>query len=189
VGVKVAQTGERLDRVGHRYLFTGGSVRRPLAARTMSRSVLILFGAGSALLLGFVLVQVRGSRTVFTFLALAFVLAVVGLWHAEVVAVLFQPALLGVSLAALTAWFDGLIQRRRDRRVLDLATPDGQPELVDDASGALGGALPGPGAVPGLGTGENAPVVGSEDFTAIRGSVLPAPPETTVTGARLGSPA
>lgn len=186
-------TGERVERVGHRYLFTGGSVRKPLAARTMSRSVLILVGAGAALVLGFILVQVRQTRTVFTFLVLAFLLAVGGLWHAEVVAVLFQPALFGVTLAALTAWIDGQIQRRRLRpAVLDLASP---PEELPPAGGYGSGYHDVPagvgeaGVAPAPPAGSLPPPVGSEDFTAIRGSAIVPPQESTNIARRSGSPA
>lgn len=185
--------GERLERVGHRYLFTGGSIRKALAARTMSRSVLVLVGAGSALVLGFVLVQVRQTRTVFTFLLLAFLLAVAGLWHAEVVAVLFQPAVFGVTLAAITAWIDGQIQRRRQRpAVLDLATPEqaGLPpqEFTTEFPDGVGDR-PATEAQP-AGVGVPAPPpVGSEDFTAIRGPGLIPPPESTTFPQRAGSPA
>ena len=144
------QTIETAPSVGHRYQFTTKGPLPTLTVSSMSRSLLVLMGAGAALILGFVLVQVRFTRSVFTFLLMASVLAALGLWYPEPVAVLLQPAILGVGLALVAAWVDGFIHRRRMRGVITVAPAgeaSGSGERVN---------LPLPG------------YIGSEDFTAIR---------------------
>lgn len=83
-----------------------------LSIRTANRSCLVLFGAGLALALGFVLLRVPALRHVLVLLGLAFVLAVLSLWYVEPVLLLLQPALLGLALAVGAAFIDSAVNRR-----------------------------------------------------------------------------
>jgi hypothetical protein len=146
-----SESGPDFERAGHRYLFSGGRADGRLEFRTMNRSFLILVGAGAALVLGFLMVRLRAARSVFTFLVLGAALALLGLRYPETVAVLLQPAIPGLALAALAAWVDGVVQHRR-----------GQGHLLDPA-GDVDSSRPStqiadPAGFP----------VGSEDYTALR---------------------
>lgn len=83
-----------------------------VSVRTTSRSCLVLFGAGLALALGFVVLRVPALRNVLVVLGLLFVLAVVSLWFLEPVLLLLQPALLGLALAFAAALIDRAVNRR-----------------------------------------------------------------------------
>jgi hypothetical protein len=139
------------ERAGHRYLFSGGRAEESLEFWTMNRSFLVLVGAGAALVLGFLMVRVRAARSVFTFLVLGAGLALAGLWYPETVAVLLQPAIPGLALAAVAAWIDGVVQRRRAGG--PLLAPAGDADLSTPST-----HIPGPADFP----------IGSEDFTAVR---------------------
>lgn len=145
------------DRAGHRYLFSGGRADGPLTFRTMNRSFLVLVGAGAALVLGFLMVRMRAARSVFTFLVLGAGLALLGLWYPETVAVLLQPAIPGLALAALAAWIDGYVQHRRGQGHLLDPVGDGETSRASTQ-------IPAPAEFP----------VGSEDFTAVR-VIVPEP--------------
>ncbi|MGE5193899.1 MAG: hypothetical protein ACM3U2_15505 [Deltaproteobacteria bacterium] len=135
---------------GNRYVFSAFGPPPPLAFRAMSQSGIVLIGAGTALLLGLVLVKWPATRHVLTLLTAAFVVALLGVWFAAPVQVLLQPAALGVLLAMIAAAIDGFVKRRA-RPVTVTLTP---------SSGFAAPASSHP----------RSPVagVGSDDFTSVR---------------------
>ena len=84
---------------------------------------MVLFGAGLALAVGFVLKMVKFLRSFLTLLVAAFVLCVIGLWYAEPVKLLLQPAVLGLLLAVSAASVEGFLKRRRKQPILTLSSP------------------------------------------------------------------
>jgi hypothetical protein len=80
---------------------------------SMAQSVIVLLGAGLTLLLGFLFGRVPATRNVLSVLVLAFLFALLSVWHLELVRLLLQPALLGLLLASAAALFDAVTRRRR----------------------------------------------------------------------------
>lgn len=67
----------------------------------MSGSAIVLFGAGLAWLIGLMLAKYSAARNVFTFLSLALLASIGGLWFAQEFAVLAQPAIVGAAVAGI----------------------------------------------------------------------------------------
>lgn len=104
------------------YAFRGFSPVSVVRFRSMNRSLILLIGAGFALLLGFVFYRFPVTRNVFSLVVLAFVFAVVSVWYLEPLLLLLQPAIIGVILA-LTA------------TLIDLRTNYGQSDKTTGRSG------------------------------------------------------
>jgi hypothetical protein len=101
----------------NRYLFgTSGDVP-PLAFWALRKWSMTLIGAGTALALGLVLLRWPVTRHAATLLAVAFVIAGLGVWFPGPMTVLLQPAVLGVALAMIAGGINSY-QRRRSRPVL-----------------------------------------------------------------------
>jgi len=79
----------------------------------MAQSLIVLMGAGLTLLLGFLFGRVPATRNVLSVLVLAFLFALLSVWHLELMLLLLQPALLGLLLASAAAIFDATTRRRR----------------------------------------------------------------------------
>jgi hypothetical protein len=107
---------------GNDYLFGAFGPPPVLAFRAMSQSAIVLIGAGTALLLGLALVKWPATRHVLTVLAVAFVVALLGVWFAAPMQVLLQPALLGVALAVIAAAIDAFVKRRARPLTLTLTS-------------------------------------------------------------------
>jgi hypothetical protein len=91
--------------------------------RSMSRHIIVLIGAGLALLVGFMLMYVPATRHVLTILLVAFATTAIALWFSEPVLVLLQPAALGLALAVLAALLQGWLRRQRQGRIVALTAP------------------------------------------------------------------
>lgn len=88
-----------------------------LTVWTLDRSLLILIGAGVTLILGFLFWSVRRLQNVLTFLLLAFLICLAGLWFSEAIQVLLQPALVGCVMAVAATAIDGRTRRRIRGRI------------------------------------------------------------------------
>ncbi len=110
---------------GNRYVFGAFGPPPPLAFHAMSQSGIVLIGAGTALLLGLVLVKWPATRHVVTLLTAAFVVSLLGVWFAAPVQVLLQPAALGVLLATIAAAIDGYVKRRARPVTVTLTSSSG----------------------------------------------------------------
>jgi len=128
-----------------------------LTVQAMSRSVIVLLGAGAAWLVGVLLVKLPRLRTVATLLTCGLIAAVVGLWFTTQMTLLLQPAVLGVVLAAGIVAIDRTRKRRRVPAVITVANPS---ELARARSSVESSARP-------------SPLVGSEDPTAVRAPAVP----------------
>ena len=138
---------------GNVYQFSRFGPTDSLSFYSMSRSLVLLFGAGLALLMGFLLLKIPATRNVLTILIIVFVLAVVGLWHSHSVQLLLQPAIFGLLLAIAAAAIDGYVKRKRSSSILTLSSPSDFVAPVSTESGFDHAALVG---------------VGSEETTAVR---------------------
>lgn len=139
---------------GNSYQFRRFGPAEALRFHSMSRSMILLIGAGLALAAGFVLLKIPVLRSVLTLLAAAFAVALVGLWHAAPVQVLLQPALLGLLLAITAFLIEWSVKRRRRSPILTLSTHS-DFVLSGGASPSSIERRPMPGA-------------GSQDATALR---------------------
>lgn len=125
---------------GTAYPFSRFGPAESISYRSMSRSLVVLIGAGLALTLGFLFLQIRATRNVLTLFMLAFGLALAGLWYTGPVQVLLQPALLGLLLALAATMVDGFLRRERTPPVLALpsASDYRRPSQPSSAAGASG---------------------------------------------------
>ncbi len=148
----VAATGD-----GNCYVFEAFGPRPQLEFRAMSRSGIVLVGAGTALLLGLILVKWPATRHVLTLLTAAFLISLFGIWFAAPVQVLLQPAILGLALAIIAAAIDSFVKRRSRSVTVTLTSPSGFVNAPSHPRSSV-------------------PAVGSNEFTSIR-----PPPEAAVT--------
>ena len=89
----------------------------------MSRSFVVLFGAGLALITGFLLLKIPATRNLLTLLLAAFVVALISVWYWEQVQLLLQPAILGLILAASAAVIERLLEKQRRKPILTIPPP------------------------------------------------------------------
>lgn len=110
---------------GNRYVFGAFGAPAQLEFRAMSQGGILLISAGAALGLGLLLIYRPVLRHVLTFLTIAFLVALLGVWFAAPVEVLLQPALVGVVLAVLAALIQGFLKRRSRPVTVTLTAPGG----------------------------------------------------------------
>jgi len=105
------------------YLFSRFGPASGIEFRAMSLPLIVLFGAGLSLVAGFVLLFIPMTRNVLTFLMMVFAVALVGMWYPAPVQLLLQPALLGLLLAVVTAFINGILKRDKHVPLLTLSSP------------------------------------------------------------------
>ncbi|MEX0718527.1 MAG: hypothetical protein WD066_18180 [Planctomycetaceae bacterium] len=167
IGAGDGPAPEPMFEAGNSYLFARFGPVDALEFRAMSQSLIVLLGAGLALAAGFVLLKIPATRDALTLLVIAFAGALVGLWHAEPVRVLLQPALLGLLLAVAAAAIEHTIQRRRAPSIITLSAAS---DFYAPSAGGSGNhrALP----------------AGADDPTAVRPAPSPFEPVSTTTAGR-----
>ncbi|MEW4529262.1 hypothetical protein [Maioricimonas sp. JC845] len=111
----------RLAERGSTYAFSTYGDAHEVRLTSMSRSMTVLLGAGITMLLGFVFLRFERTRNIVTVLALALVFSVAHLWFPGPMAVLTQPAALGLVLALAAAAIDNRLRSTRER-VLDASS-------------------------------------------------------------------
>jgi len=94
-----------------------------LEFRALSRSMIVFIGAGTSLLLGFILMSISPLRSVLVILIMMTAVSAVALWYAAPVEVLLQPAVFGLLLAIVAAFINGSSRKRRESKQLTLSTP------------------------------------------------------------------
>jgi hypothetical protein len=114
---------DSLSRDGNAYTFSRFGPARPIDFSAMSEPFVVLFGAGLMLAVGFVLLKVPRLRSVYTFLALSFVVAVLGLWYEAPIKLLLQPAALGLLLALVALGIDSHMKRRSKSTLVPISSP------------------------------------------------------------------
>lgn len=96
-----AGPADAMDGAVNLYAFQAlGPVER-VEYRVISVWMLILLGSGLTLALAFLLWSVAATRSVLTVLVIAFLIALAGVFAAEVVELLLQPVLLGLAAAGV----------------------------------------------------------------------------------------
>jgi hypothetical protein len=139
---------------GNSYQFSRFGPGDSLKFESMNRSLIVLFGAGIAWVIGILMVKLPIMRSVVAMLSAALVMAVLGLWYLVQVQVLLQSAILGLVLAGLLVWIERRMKRTQtDSAVLTISRPS---DFFNPT-----GALPQEAMQP-------VPVTGSDDVTALR---------------------
>ena len=92
-----------------------------LEFRALSRSMIVFIGAGTSLLLGFILMSISPLRSVLVLLIMMTAVSAVALWYASPVEVLLQPAVFGLLLAIVAAFINGSSRKRRESKQLTLS--------------------------------------------------------------------
>jgi len=72
----------------------------------MTRSLILLLGAGLTLAMGFLFWSLPVTRNMLTLLLIAFGVSILSLWFMEPIQLLLQPAVLGAVLAILASLID-----------------------------------------------------------------------------------
>ncbi len=109
---------------GNLYAFSQFGAPRALAFLTLSRPMVVLFGASLSLLAGFAILRVPALRHALTVLFAGLLLAIIGLWHAAPLELLLQPMIAGLALPTVAMLIEGWFRRRHGGTVLTLPTPD-----------------------------------------------------------------
>ncbi|MBX3443262.1 MAG: hypothetical protein KF774_12720 [Planctomyces sp.] len=98
---------------GVRYVYSQTGPRSRLELWSIDRSLVVLFGAGVTLIVGFVFWSFPALRNVATLLVLGFLVCLAGLWIAEPIQVFLQPAAFGAVMATIATAIDSRARRRR----------------------------------------------------------------------------
>ncbi len=114
------------EKNGNLYSFSQFNSPKPLVFQSLSSPMVLLFGAGFSLAVGFVILRISVLRHVLTLLLLALIIAVVGLWYAAPLELLLQPMIVGVLFPATAVFLEGWIRRRYDTSAISF---DGQGEF------------------------------------------------------------
>ena len=157
IGLSLSSTADDSSRDETTYLFRCSGNLTTLTLRTMGESGIVLIGAGTALLMGWLLLKWPSSSQVLSVLVASFVVACIAVWQAGPILVLLQPALFGLLLAIGGVWLDSYLKRRGRPVAVTLSSPSG---FLTPAS-----SVPRSPAV----------VAGSNDRTSVRDQALPAP--------------
>lgn len=98
------------------YAFRGFGPISQVSFRTMNRSLILLVGAGFALLLGFIFWNIPATRNVFSLVVIFFLLAAASLYYVEPILLLLQPAIFGVFLALAATVIDSSSRKQHPER-------------------------------------------------------------------------
>lgn len=150
-GFPDSRASELFPSEGNTYRFSYVGPTPTLRFSSMNRSMVVLFGAGLALLCGFVLLKIPATRNVLTVLFVLFAFALAGVWYAAPMRLLIQPAFLGLLLAVVAVLLDSSFKRGRSPSLVPMSN-------AGDFSGSSA-----PHAFPGY-----PEPIGSEDPTAVR---------------------
>ncbi|WP_232107367.1 hypothetical protein [Gimesia alba] len=115
---------QRTDFMGvNDYQFYRIGPAASLQFHALSRSMIVFIGAGTALLLGFILMSISALRSALVLLVMMTAVSTVALWYAAPVEVLLQPAVFGLLLAVVAALINGTSRKRRESKLLTLSAP------------------------------------------------------------------
>ncbi len=117
------------EKNGNSYLFSQFDSPNTLVFQTLSSSMVLLFGAGSSLIIGFIMLRLVVLRHVLTLLVVGLIVAIVGLWYAAPLELLIQPMIAGMIFPAAAVFLEGWIRRRYDNGVLSFEGQDDFPPI------------------------------------------------------------
>jgi hypothetical protein len=125
MGSKAVPGGLPVSAGENQYLFATFGDPPALVFRAMKQWSITLIGAGTALLIGLALLWRPALRHAVTFLGVAFLVALIGIWYPAPVQLLLQPAILGVVLALVAASIESYLKRSSRAVTVTLASSSG----------------------------------------------------------------
>ena len=125
---KVPQETEILvpESAMNTYAFSQFGSPQPLEFQTLSSPMVLFFGAGFSLVVGFVLLRLVVLRHVMTLLLAALIVAIFGLWYSAPLELLVQPMIAGIIFPATAVMLESWIRHRNDNGIMSF---DGQGEF------------------------------------------------------------
>jgi hypothetical protein len=166
-GTEVVPLGPEFDS-GHRYTFLRSGPPATLSFSAIARSLVVLIGAGTAILIGYAVVNGLVPRRKAALIALVTLFVLLWAFFPNQVQLFLQPALFGLALVAAAALAEWALRKRQER----LAGPS-PPSAVEFVT-----ILPGDGSNSAPAAG-----IGSEEPTVVRAGAAAG----TGTEARSGS--
>ena len=127
-----------IDVPGNIYSFSQFGAPTELRIRSMSTSLVLLFGAGLSLGVGFVLMRVQVARHVLSLLGLAVLLAVAALWYLPLLELLLQPIIAGLIFPLCAVLIQRWHRMPTNSTVLTLGTDPAMGYLDPSANGRSG---------------------------------------------------
>lgn len=124
-----AQQLDRLPAVQECYVFSSIGPMSPPRFQSMSRTMILLLGAGVTLALGFLFWSVPSTRNMLALLLLCFGISLLSLWYLEPIQLLMQPAVLGAGLAILASWIDLRSRRGMSPVSMGMVLPKSVPTM------------------------------------------------------------
>ncbi len=112
------------ELAGNLYAFSQFGAPRTLSFHTMSRPLIVLFGAGLSLLAGFAMLRIPALRHVLTVLIAGLLLATIGLWHAAPLELLLQPMVVGLVFPTVAVLIESWFRHRDVSTILTLPSPE-----------------------------------------------------------------
>lgn len=137
---------------GHQYTFSRSGAAVPLEITSLSRSLVVLFGAGSAIVLGYCFASGLIPRRRPVLIALGSILLVLWAFFPSQMQIFLQPALFGLALVGAATFAEWALRKRQEQ----LASQS--PSAVEFVT-----ILPGDGS-----TSAPPASIGSEDPTVLR---------------------
>ncbi len=108
------------------YTFLQFGSPQPLTFQTLSSPMVLFFGAGFSLAVGFVMLRLMVLRHVMTLLLTSLIVALVGLWYSAPLELLVQPMIAGLVFPATAVLLESWVRNRNDPGVLSF---EGQGEF------------------------------------------------------------
>jgi len=105
------------------YVFGRIGAPEPLGIRSMQLSIIVLFGAGIAWVLGVILLRVPVARQPLSLLTMLLCLSILSLRFAAPLQLLVQPAALGAVLAVVAVLIDRYFRRTKPATILSVSSP------------------------------------------------------------------
>ncbi len=140
VGAGSSQPVTALKPGGHLYLLSSTGLPGEVSFRSMSKSMIVLIGAGVTLISGFLLLKLPRLLGIWGWLLIGFGLSIAMLWYLEPVQLLLQPAVFGLILPICAALLDRRTTRRPGIRskspALDSASRQDESSLLGQQLGA-----------------------------------------------------
>jgi hypothetical protein len=100
------------------YMFSQFGSPHPLTFQTLSSPMVLFFGAGFSLAVGFVMLRLVVLRHVMTLLVTSLIVAFIGLWYSAPLELLIQPMIAGLVFPATAVLLDRWVRNRNDNGIL-----------------------------------------------------------------------
>lgn len=117
IALRNESTADGMPKEGNTYRFSYFGPCPLLNFSSMNRSIVVLFGAGLSLFIGFLLLKIPATRNVLTILLALFAFALCNVWFAAPMQLLSQPAALGLFLAIVAVLMDRTFKRQTSSSV------------------------------------------------------------------------